>query len=296
MQASVHSLRHARGALVVAVAARFSCCLRHAGTAVPAFQQPHQGRGGGHRTGRPRLRVAAFPTLRRPFEGPGIDDRRHRYRDPLRLRALLVGAGIAAVEVETAGVERIGKEPVHLLDAPRAPAHAEPLAVQVRRNGLHAHDLSVTAGEVEAVDLPHRFRFHRINLEPALVPAPVAHGVGRHRPVAKGRHGAVPVPLAGVLLHRPLGVLGVLLALVTPRRGRVGGSSHTPEAGVADPGSTDRFRLGGWWTPAHTGLRPWRFVSVVRVGIEVWRYYPIEEPRKVGVDEFEFAGNQRILG
>jgi len=33
-----------------------------------------------------------------------------------------------------------------------------------------------------------------------------------------------------------------------------------------------------------------------RVEIDFWRYYPMQEPRKVGPDEFEFAGNQRILG
>jgi hypothetical protein len=34
----------------------------------------------------------------------------------------------------------------------------------------------------------------------------------------------------------------------------------------------------------------------VVVGIDFRRYYPIEEPRKVGVDEFQFARNQLILG
>lgn len=70
----------------------------------------------------------------------------------------------------------------------------------MRRDRLHAHDVAVVAGEVQAVDLPHGFRFHRIELEPALVSAPVADRVGRRRPEAKGRHGPVPVPLAGVLL------------------------------------------------------------------------------------------------
>ena len=79
---------------------------------------------------------------------------------------------------------------------------------------LHAHDVAIVAGEVQAVDLPHDFRLHRIELEPALVSAPVADDLGRGCPEAKGRHGAVPVPLAGVLPHRPLGVLRVLLALV----------------------------------------------------------------------------------
>jgi hypothetical protein len=40
------------------------------------------------------------------------------------LRARLVRAGIPAVEVETARLERISMEPVHLLAAPRMPAHA----------------------------------------------------------------------------------------------------------------------------------------------------------------------------
>ena len=37
-------------------------------------------------------------------------------------------------------------------------------------------------------------------------------------------------------------------------------------------------------------------VSEIRVGIDFWRKYPIDKPRKMGSDEFEFAGNQRILG
>ena len=31
-------------------------------------------------------------------------------------------------------------------------------------------------------------------------------------------------------------------------------------------------------------------------GIDFWRKYPIEEPREMGLDEFEFARDQRILG
>jgi hypothetical protein len=37
-------------------------------------------------------------------------------------------------------------------------------------------------------------------------------------------------------------------------------------------------------------------VSVVRVGIDFGREYPIHEPGKMGLDEFEFAGQQLILG
>jgi hypothetical protein len=37
-------------------------------------------------------------------------------------------------------------------------------------------------------------------------------------------------------------------------------------------------------------------VSVVRVGIDCWREYPIHEPRKMGLDEFEFTGQELILG
>jgi hypothetical protein len=36
---------------------------------------------------------------------------------------------------------------------------------------------------------------------------------------------------------------------------------------------------------------------VVSVGIDFsWQEDPIDEPRKMGLDEFEFTGNQRILG
>ena len=68
--------------------------------------------------------------------------------------------------------------------------------------------------KVQSVDLAHAFGFQRIELEPALMPAAVADGIGCHGPAAKRRHGTVPVALARVLLHRTLRVLGVLLALV----------------------------------------------------------------------------------
>jgi hypothetical protein len=37
-------------------------------------------------------------------------------------------------------------------------------------------------------------------------------------------------------------------------------------------------------------------VSVVRVGIDCWREYPIDQPRNVGLEEFEFIGQELILG
>jgi len=37
-------------------------------------------------------------------------------------------------------------------------------------------------------------------------------------------------------------------------------------------------------------------VSVVRVGIEFWREYPIDKAGNVGLDEFEFIGQELILG
>ncbi len=68
--------------------------------------------------------------------------------------------------------------------------------------------------KVEAVDLAHTLRFQRIDLEPALPPAAVAHRIGCHRAVAKGGYRTVPVALARVLLHGTLRMLGVFLALV----------------------------------------------------------------------------------
>ena len=35
---------------------------------------------------------------------------------------------------------------------------------------------------------------------------------------------------------------------------------------------------------------------MVRFGIDFWRKYPIDQPREMGLDEFEFASEQRILG
>jgi hypothetical protein len=37
-------------------------------------------------------------------------------------------------------------------------------------------------------------------------------------------------------------------------------------------------------------------VSVVRVGIHFWREDPIEQPRQMGSDEFEFTGQELIVG
>jgi hypothetical protein len=37
-------------------------------------------------------------------------------------------------------------------------------------------------------------------------------------------------------------------------------------------------------------------VSVVRVGIELWREDPIDQARNVGLEEFEFIGQELILG
>jgi len=35
---------------------------------------------------------------------------------------------------------------------------------------------------------------------------------------------------------------------------------------------------------------------VVRFGIDFWQEDPIDKPRKVGLDEFEFSSDQLILG
>jgi len=37
-------------------------------------------------------------------------------------------------------------------------------------------------------------------------------------------------------------------------------------------------------------------VSVVRVRINFWREDPIDQPGKMGLDEFEFTGQELILG
>jgi len=35
---------------------------------------------------------------------------------------------------------------------------------------------------------------------------------------------------------------------------------------------------------------------VVGFGIDFWRKYPSDQPCKMGLDEFEFTSDQRILG
>jgi len=37
-------------------------------------------------------------------------------------------------------------------------------------------------------------------------------------------------------------------------------------------------------------------VSGIGVGIDCWQKYPIEECRAMGLEQFEFACDQRILG
>jgi hypothetical protein len=37
-------------------------------------------------------------------------------------------------------------------------------------------------------------------------------------------------------------------------------------------------------------------VSVVSVGIDCWREYSLDQPRQMGLDEFELTGEQLILG
>src|SRR4029077_15872386 len=91
------------------------------------------------------------------------------------------------------------------------PPPAEPPLGQAACDRLHSQRSPFATGR-EGEDLAHDTRLLVIDDEDFLVLS--AASLGDPSRVAEGRVGAVPKPLAGVLAHRPMNVLGVLARLV----------------------------------------------------------------------------------
>ena len=108
----------------------------------------------------------------------------------------------------------MGQQRVQRPEAPGgAAARAEAMRVEPHGDGLDAHGTgAAVAFEEQPEDQPDGLGLDRVDDEPLLDPG--AAPLDLHGLVAERRAGAVPVALAGVLLHGAQHVLGVLLGLV----------------------------------------------------------------------------------
>nr|WP_306770227.1 hypothetical protein [Mycobacterium sp. KBS0706] len=141
-------------------------------------------------------------------------DRRNRDLNDLVLRLWRPGLEVELVEAVPTDIARIGEDLVDRCDAPAAAvAGTDAALIEMGGDRLDPHRTALTIPlEGQSEDQAHGFGMDGIDLELLLDLLPAL--LGGDDAVADRRPGTVPIALARILLHRPQGVLAVLLRLV----------------------------------------------------------------------------------
>ncbi|MFT4129719.1 MAG: hypothetical protein QM672_06455 [Labrys sp. (in: a-proteobacteria)] len=175
--------------------------------AVPATcDASEQGRSIGD-PGRHAPGIAALQPGLDLIEQPFLDDRRHLDADPLGRRMGLLVAAVEAVEDVAAMISGHGQDAVDTSGRKYLATPGDSPLVQMNGDCLDTDDRAIpTRGHVE--DAAHDSRLILVDHQDLLVLG--ATPFPNLEAVAKGRFGAIPEPLASILAHGAVHMLGVL--------------------------------------------------------------------------------------